>query len=155
VVYSLHFFIPAASYHLDLTYIFLFRNFMVRHSALYISLSPDKGKGVFTAAMIPADTVIETAPVIVMNADERILLDQTLLHDYIFEWGEDKNQCAMALGWIPLFNHAAPANCEYFMDFDDAIMFVKTVRDIEAGEELYVNYMGDYDNPARPWFRVD
>jgi hypothetical protein len=30
------------------------------------------------------------------------LLDQTLLHDYIFEWGEKKDQCCMALGYVPL-----------------------------------------------------
>lgn len=125
---------------------------MKRHAALYISLSPLKGKGIFTSELIPADTIIETAPVIIMDAKDRILLDQTLLHDYIFEWGEDKSQCAMALGWIPMFNHAAPANCEYFMDFEDEIMFVKTVREIAVGEELFVNYMGDFDNLASPWF---
>jgi SET domain-containing protein len=125
---------------------------MIRHPAIYISLSPSKGKGVFTSEIIPADTIIETAPVIVMSSKDRPLLDQTLLHDYIFEWGEDRSQCAMALGWIPIFNHAAPANCEYFMDFEEEIMFVKTVRRIAVGEELFVNYMGDYDNPSSPWF---
>jgi SET domain-containing protein len=127
---------------------------MARHVALYISSSPSRGKGVFTSAKIPAETIIETAPVIVMDAKDRVLLDQTLLHDYIFEWGEDSSQCAMALGWIPMFNHAAPANCEYFMDFEEEIMFVKTVRNIDAGEELFVNYMGDYNNFSKPWFSV-
>ncbi len=128
---------------------------MTRHNDLYISSSPSKGKGVFTSTRIPAETIIETAPVIVMEAKDRALLDQTLLHDYIFEWGEDRSTCAMALGWIPMFNHAAPANCEYFMDFEEEIMFVKTVRDIAAGEELFVNYMGDYDNFSKPWFPVN
>ena len=40
-----------------------------------------------------ANTIIEISPVIVMTAEERTLLDQTLLHDYIFEWGEDSKQC--------------------------------------------------------------
>ena len=127
---------------------------MIRHAALYISSSPLKGKGVFASEILPADTIIETAPVIVMDSKDRILLDQTLLHDYIFEWGEDRSQCAMALGWIPMFNHAAPANCEYFMDFEEEIMFIKTVREITVGEELFVNYMGDYDNFSKPWFSV-
>ena len=39
---------------------------------------------------IAANTVIEMSPVIVMSSDERKLLDKTLLHDYIFEWGEEK-----------------------------------------------------------------
>lgn len=124
----------------------------MRHSSLYITLSPGKGRGVFTEEFIPAETVVETAPVIVMDATERKLLDQTRLHDYIFEWGEDSHQCAMALGWIPVYNHAVPANCEYFMDFEAEIIFIKTVRDIAPGEELLVNYQGDFDNDTPVWF---
>ena len=56
---------------------------------LYIDKSNGKGRGVFTKQIIPAYTVIEISPVIVMSAEERTLLDQTLLHDYIFEWGKE------------------------------------------------------------------
>jgi hypothetical protein len=101
---------------------------------------------------IPAETVVEVAPVIVMSAAERRLLDQTLLHDYIFEWGEDLTGCAMALGWIALYNHAPQSNCEYFMDFEEEIMFVKTVRAIAAGEELFVNYNGNHNDATPVWF---
>ncbi|MBU6157504.1 MAG: SET domain-containing protein [Bacteroidetes bacterium] len=125
----------------------------MRSSSLYIAPSMGKGRGVFTEESIPAETVIETAPVIVMESADRSLLDQTLLHDYIFEWGEDSKKCAMALGWVPLYNHALPANCEYFMDFEAEIIFIKTVRDIEPGEELFVNYQGDFDNDKPVWFQ--
>lgn len=127
---------------------------MIRHHALYIDYTNQMGRGVFTQEDIPADTIVEMAPVIVMNAHERLLLDQTLLHDYIFEWGDDRKQCAMALGWVPLFNHASPANCEYFMDFEAAVIFVKTVRMITAGEQLYVNYKGDFDDENNVWFEL-
>lgn len=126
----------------------------MRHHALYIADSPGRGRGVFTNENIPVDTVIEIAPVIVMSGAERILLDQTLLHDYIFEWGEDRSQCAMALGWIPIYNHHVPANAEYFMEFEEAIIYIKTVREIEAGEELFINYQGDFDNAEAIWFEV-
>ena len=53
---------------------------------LFINDSDDKGRGVFTRERIPAGTVIEVAPVIVMAKTEREHLDKTLLHDYIFEW---------------------------------------------------------------------
>jgi len=127
---------------------------MFRHTLLYIGQSPDKGRGVFTSESIPAETIVELAPVITMSAAERKLIDQTKLHDYIFEWGEDNSMCAMALGWIPIFNHGVPANCEYFMDFDDEVIFVKTVRTITAGEELFVNYKGDFDNQEAVWFHA-
>lgn len=121
---------------------------------LFIETSAGCGRGVFTREPIPAETIIEIAPVVVMPSEQRKLLDQTLLHDYIFEWGEDRSQCAMALGIIPIYNHSYTSNCEYFMDFSDASIMVKTVRDIEAGEELTINYNGDWNDPAPVWFDV-
>jgi len=61
----------------------------------------------------------------------------------------------MALGLIPMYNHNYKSNCEYFMDFEDDSIFVKTVRVIEKGEELTINYNGDWNNPARVWFEVN
>ncbi len=120
---------------------------------LFIDIVNGKGRGVFTKKPIPADTVIEEAPVIVMSAKDRKILDQTLLHDYIFEWQPDgANMCCMALGWIPVYNHSYTSNCEYFMNYEDKTMCIKTVRDIAAGEELSINYNGDWDNTKPVWF---
>jgi SET domain-containing protein len=109
----------------------------------------------FAAGPIATDTVLETAPVIVMSAEERKLLDKTLLHDYIFEWGDDRTRCCMALGYVPLYNHSYSSNCEYEMDFRKKIITVKTVRDVEAGEELFINYNGDWNNDTPIWFEAE
>jgi uncharacterized protein len=127
---------------------------MIHHS-LYIELTEKKGKGVFTAENIPEGFVIELSPVIVMKKEDRIHLDKTLLHDYIFEWGTEKDKCCMALGFIPIYNHSYKSNCEYFMDFDEETIFVKTVRAIEKGEELTINYNGDWDDETKVWFEVE
>lgn len=119
---------------------------------LYISESEKGGRGVFTNEIIAANVTIEIAPVIVMSSADRKLLDQTLLHDYIFEWGVTAEECAMALGWIPIYNHASLSNCEYFMDFEAETMFVKTVFEINPGDELTVNYNGDFNNSNSVWF---
>ncbi len=96
---------------------------------------PGKGRGIFAKKTLKIDIILETAPVIVMNHEDRKLLDRTLLHDYIFEWQPDGTQmCCMALGWIPLFNHSYNSNCEYFMNYDDQTMFIQTIRDISAGK---------------------
>ena len=121
---------------------------------LFIKNTDNKGRGVFTRAAITTDTVIEIAPVIVMNKDDRVHLDKTLLHDYIFEWGMQKDKCCMALGYVPMYNHSYKSNCEYFMDFEDDSIMVKTVRVIENGEELTINYNGDWNDPAKLWFDV-
>ncbi|TWI79440.1 hypothetical protein IQ13_3844 [Lacibacter cauensis] len=121
---------------------------------LFITNTADKGRGVFTEQGIEAGEIIEMAPVIVMSAAERVLLDQTLLHDYIFEWGEDKTQCAMALGWIAVYNHSYTSNAEYFMDFEEGWMFIKSVRQIEPGEEITINYNGNWDDMKPLWFEA-
>ena len=87
------------------------------HEAIYVRRTNRKGRGVFTKQNIDAGVIVEVAPVIVMSNAERSLLDQTLLHDYIFEWGMNKNECCMALGCVPLYNHSYHSNCEYEMDF--------------------------------------
>ena len=119
---------------------------------LFIAPTDQKGRGVFTNTDIQKNTVIEISPVIVMNKVERKLLDQTLLHDYIFEWGDDPKGCCMALGYIPLYNHSYRSNCEYEMDYEQEIISVKAVRFIKAGEELFINYNGDWNNATPVWF---
>jgi len=119
---------------------------------LYIGNSGQKGRGVFTSENIPAGTLIEVSPVIVMTDQDRTLIDQTLLHDYIFEWGVKKKQCCMALGYIALYNHRYRSNCEYEMDYDRQVISIKTMRDIRSGEELFINYNGDWNNEKPVWF---
>ena len=121
-------------------------------SCLFMAESPAKGRGMFTNEVILADTIIEVAPVIVMSAADRLLLDKTLLHDYIFEWGTDKTQCCMALGFVPIYNHSYNSNCEYFMDYSTNTIMLKTVKNIEAGEEVFINYNGDFNDKAALWF---
>lgn len=121
---------------------------------LFIAPTGERGRGVFTSTAIRKGTVIEVSPVIVMTEEDRKLLDQTLLHDYIFEWGLRKKGCCMALGYIPLYNHSYKSNCEYEMDYDGQLISVRTVRSIKAGEELFINYNGDWNNPASVWFEM-
>jgi uncharacterized protein len=121
---------------------------------LFIAPTHTMDRGVFCREDIPAGTLLESAPVIVMENADRQLLDQTLLHDYIFEWGGPKNQCCMALGYVPLYNHSYRANCEYEMDFEGRTIQVRAVRDIQRGEELFINYNGDWDNAKPIWFEA-
>jgi len=119
---------------------------------LYLKKITAKGRGVFTKEKIEANIVIEKSPVIVMSAEDRVLLDKTLLHDYIFEWGINKDKCCMALGFIPMYNHSYESNCEYFMDFDQETIQIKTIRSISKGEELTINYNGNWNDNKKIWF---
>ncbi|HVX28091.1 MAG TPA: SET domain-containing protein [Parafilimonas sp.] len=119
---------------------------------LEIKKSPNRGRGVFTTADIKAGTVIEISPVIVLSAKERTIIEQTLLFDYIFEWGNNKKQACVALGYISLYNHNYDANCEYDMEFNKKIMTITAVRNIKKGEELFVNYNAIPNDKTKVWF---
>jgi SET domain-containing protein len=121
---------------------------------LYLKKITVKGRGVFTKEKIDANMVIEKSPVIVMTAEDRVLLDKTLLHDYIFEWGINKDKCCMALGLVPMYNHSYESNCEYFMDFEEETIQIKTIRVISKGEELTINYNGNWNDNKKVWFEV-
>lgn len=119
---------------------------------LYLKDVTLKGRGVFTKEKIDKNILIEESPVIVMSGEDRMLLDKTLLHNYIFEWGINKDKCCMALGLVPMYNHNYESNCEYFMDYEKEIIQVKTMRLIKKGEELTINYNGNWNDNKKIWF---
>lgn len=120
--------------------------------ALFIDQTEEKGRGVFTREAIPPRKVVEISSVLVMDSASRQLLDKTDLYNYIFEWGDDK--CCVAWGYVSLYNHSYESNCEYFMDYDNNIITIKTVRAILEGEELTINYNGDWNDAKKVWFDV-
>lgn len=124
------------------------------HQGLYIANIGDKGRGVFCRQNLSEGIIIEWAPVVVMPAADRKLLDKTLLHDYIFEWGKNKEQCAMALGYIPIYNHNYDSNCEYFMNYDTETIYIKTMKPVAANEELTINYNGIFNDETEIWFEA-
>jgi uncharacterized protein len=120
----------------------------------FVASSNGQGRGVFTNENIRSKSIIEVSPVIVLPQKDRKTIDQTLLHDYIFEWGETRRQACIALGYVSLYNHSFTSNCEYEMDYDYQLITIRTVRSIKKGEELSINYNGTW-NDARPlWFEV-
>jgi SET domain-containing protein len=116
--------------------------------------TPLRGRGVFTTEPIEEGTTIEIAPVIVLSEADRAKVDATLLHDYIFEWGEDERQAAVALGYVSIYNHSVDANCRYTMDFDHHTIQIQTKRAIAADEELFINYNGDGVVDKSVWFEA-
>ncbi len=121
---------------------------------LYLKKTKNKGRAVFAKRRIPANSIIEVSPVIVLSTKDREHIDKTLLHDYIFEWGERKIKCAMALGYIAMYNHSYENNCEYHMDYETEMITIKSIRKIDKDEELTINYNGDREEPHELWFSV-
>jgi uncharacterized protein len=127
---------------------------MQRIESLFVASSPLGGRGVFTAAAIPAGAIIEICPVIAMPASHRQHLDQTGLYDYYFIWGENDDECALVLGFGSLYNHSYEPNAEYAPSFESGFLNFFALRDIEAGEEITVNYNGDPFDQGEMWFEA-
>lgn len=119
---------------------------------LTVALSGNKGRGVFTTKSLPAGEIIEISPVIVLSAKDRKHLEETKLFHYIFEWGKSRKKAAVALGYISIYNHSYNANCEYEMDYEAATITIKTVKAIEKGAELSINYNAVPDDSTEVWF---
>ncbi len=116
---------------------------------LYLKPSARGGRGVFTAEAIPAESIIELAPVIELSEAERKLVHTTRLHDYYFLW--DGDGAAIALGYGSLYNHDRNANLEYELDYEFGQIRFTAARDIAAGEELLIDYMAG-DEREGLWF---
>ena len=90
--------------------------------------------------------------IIKIPAVELPVIHKTVLHDYYFLWGEQQNQAAIALGYGSLFNHSYDANAYFNMDLNNETMDFYSASDIEAGEEIFVNYNGEPNDSQPVWF---
>jgi uncharacterized protein len=97
------------------------------------------GRGVFATRDVAEGEIVEVCPTLELHEDEvagRLL-------DYVFDSGYDPHAVVLPLGYGMLYNHASPANIEYVEHDEDAIAYV-AVRDIRAGEELTIDYGGEW-----------
>jgi SET domain-containing protein len=100
-----------------------------------------KGRGVFARRAFAKDEVVEVAPVLVIKGDFDDLPE--LLKTYVFDWETltgVPNAHAVALGYGSIYNHANPASLYYQADARASLLRYRAARDIQAGEELTINY---------------
>ena len=119
--------------------------------ALRIDAAKNKGRGVFAATRISAGELIERAPVHVIPDRDWCHIEETLLLDYCFLWGD---RSAIPFGKFLLYNHSYSPNALYVKRLDDRIIEMVALRDIEAGEEILINYNGDPGDDTPVWFEV-
>ena len=107
-----------------------------------------KGRGVIARQEIPANTVIERAPVLVLKDDEA---DDSTLVDYVYHWG--RGTVALVLGYGSLYNHSYSPNARYD-DIGRRTKVFTSLRRIAKGEEITINYLGDPDAKDELHFAV-
>ncbi|MGD9615195.1 MAG: SET domain-containing protein-lysine N-methyltransferase [Alphaproteobacteria bacterium] len=122
----------------------------IPNDRLEIRHDPLKGRGVFARAMIGAGALIEVAPVIIVPAAQRKLLDTTTLHDYYFLWDDTggESRVAIALGLVSLCNHSRRPSARVRRNRIGETLDLLALTPIAAECEITI----DYNCPL--WFAV-
>ena len=121
------------------------------------------GWGVFTEKDIPAYEVIETCPVFVYPADILKIAawnTQDSIHAYkslgitlySIRWGDDS--AAIPLGYGGMYNHSDNNNCQFLPNQQEGFLHIVSVKEIKAGEQLFVSYGQDWFND-KPFPKLD
>ena len=120
-----------------------------------VRMTSNMGKGCFALEHIEKNTLIESAPVILLHRDTfKNLNDYNVgvhkLSEYPFTWGMD-GMCAIALGYGGIYNHSHDPNTVWRPNHEYESIQYTTCRDIEAGEEIFVRYL-PLDRLDQLWF---
>lgn len=111
------------------------------------------GWGVYTYEKIPSETIIEFSPIFTypqklltiamyMANGDGIDINDIILDQYGISWPDDTeiDKTAVMLGYMSIYNHSSNFNSEFIRDYENRLMGVKTIRDIQVGEQLTVHY---------------
>jgi len=110
------------------------------------------GRGVFTAAPVEKGSIIEICHIIVIPKEELPIIHKTTLHDYYFVWGKEMENCAIALGFGSLYNHAVNPNANFILDLSNNTIDIEAIKNIEPGEQITINYHGQPGDEEKLWF---
>lgn len=107
---------------------------------LAVRESPAHGLGVFTSEAIPAGTVVERAAVLESLLDKR--LPQCGMERYCYgSWEAFPHVFFMPSGFGTMYNDAQRCcNTFHTLDMNTRCLTFTTLRDVEAGEELFIDY---------------
>ena len=110
-----------------------------------VRMTSTMGKGCFALEKIEKNTVVESAPVIFLHKDTFSNLNAYnggthKLSEYPFSWGRE-GLVAFSLGYGGIYNHRVHPNLSWRPNYQTDSLQYTAVRDIEAGEELFVRYV--------------
>jgi len=121
-------------------------------TGVFINSSDLHGKGVFAQQLFKPGAVIETAPVILMEQQDKDFLQTTMLFSYYFVVGDKKFPVALGLGYSSLYNHAYSANATYSISLKNASIKITACKTIQPGDEITLNYNGSPDDTTPVYF---
>ena len=117
---------------------------MIVPPAVYIrDTGTARGRGVFAARAFKQGDVVEACPVVTFVPLPGRQLPPDI-RKIVFAWGRllglDSPRPAIALGYGSMYNHSNPAGLRCQADAANSILRFIALRDIDADEELTINY---------------
>lgn len=100
-----------------------------------------KGRGGYARRRFASGETVESCPVVLFGGPLKHMPGE--IKSVLFNWGVlsgSGDLHCLALGYGSLYNHDNPANMRYEADADLNVLRFIAVRQIEADEELTVNY---------------
>ena len=108
-----------------------------------------KGRGIVALRDIPAGTMIERCPVLIIPEKDRAHTDPSIVFTYVYMWEhgttEDdlykgQGRAAIALGMSSLLNHSFDPTAVFIRHIDELELELRSRKDIAAGEEVTIDY---------------
>lgn len=113
------------------------------------------GRGVFASKKITRGAVIETAPLILLSADDKDFLQTTCLFSYYFLIDNKTTPAALGLGYSSVYNHSYTANAVYTISLKQTALIIKACKTILPGDEILLNYNGTPNDATPVYFAPD
>lgn len=102
--------------------------------------SPIHGRGIFANVNFHPGDIVEAAPLLYYN--RKHVSSEFSLLDYDLNCGDGRH--AIMLGYASIYNHMNDSNANWAIDFDNDILIIKAVKNIQAGDEIFVDYGNKY-----------
>jgi hypothetical protein len=108
-----------------------------------MKITPEFGRGLYAGTDMRAQMLLFTAELLVLSPEDTVKVNDTGLKFYLYNY--DNTRDCMVLGDGELFNHSDTPNIGYkIMDYaDHEVMVFYTLRPIELGEQLFIDYGAD------------
>lgn len=107
------------------------------HAIIKTSTINNSGRGVFATKDYKKGEIIEICPCVKTETDKL----HGRFRDYIF--GLNETMSVVALGYCSIYNHSDTPNSSYEV-INEYKMNITALKDIKAGEEIFVSYGDEY-----------
>jgi SET domain-containing protein len=117
--------------------------------AIYsVQLVEGMGRGVIAERNIKLGEIITNCELLLLSPEDTIKVNETDLQWYTFTFDKNSKQDCLVLGDGEIFNHDDNANVLYgLIDWNGRkLMRFQASRDINKGEQLFIDYRADVDN---------